>query len=150
MGLKIKATIVDRELYGDMPLPEYSTNGSAAIDLRACIQADVLLAPGSTILIGSGIALDMCEKSIAGLLLPRSGIGYKNGIVLANLVGLIDFDYTKEVKIAVWNRGDKEYIIKRGDRICQIMFIEVVKTKFQWVDSLEESIHGGFGSTGLG
>jgi len=159
MGLKIKAHVVN-ELYNGLPQPDYTTTGSAAIDLRACINDEVTLKAGHTMLIGSGVALEL-PVGVAGLLLPRSGIGYNNGIVLANLVGLIDFDYVKEVQIAVWNRSEQDFIIKRGDRICQLIFIEVLTPQIQWGNLYEATTdlrqqwqnlppyHDGFGSTGI-
>ena len=145
----IEATIVNPLIGKDIPLPTYSTEGSAGIDLRACIAAPVTIQPGETKLIGSGIAINILDSNLAAVLLPRSGLGANYGIVLANLVGLIDSDYRKEVKIAIWNRSNKPFTINQGERVCQMVFVPIVQVDFKWVAQLEENEHKGFGSTGL-
>ena len=133
----------------EIPLPEYATNGAAGIDLRACISQPITLQPQETQLIGSGIAINIQQKDIAAVLLPRSGLGAKHGIVLGNLVGLIDSDYKKEIKIAVWNRSNKPFTINPGERLCQMVFVPIIQVDFKWVTEIEDNGRGGFGSTGL-
>jgi len=145
----IEATIVNPLMGQKIPLPTYSTEGSAGIDLRACITAPLTLQPGETKLIGSGIAINIHNPNLAAVLLPRSGLGINQGIVLANLVGLIDSDYRKEIKIAVWNRSNTPFTIDPGARICQMVFVPILQVNFKWVDSLKENQRDGFGSTGL-
>ncbi|MCK5877578.1 MAG: dUTP diphosphatase [Candidatus Marithrix sp.] len=145
----IQATIVNPLIGNKFPLPSYSTDGSAGIDLRACIDTSLIIRPNATELIGSGIAINIHDPNIAAMLLPRSGLGVKHGIVLGNLVGLIDSDYRKEVKIAVWNRSTEQFTINPGERICQMIFVPIIKANFQWVDELEDNGRDGFGSTGL-
>lgn len=146
--MNIKATVVNPLIGNKIPLPVRATDGSAGIDLRACIDTSLTIRPNATELIGSGIAIDITDPNITAMLLPRSGLGVKYGIVLGNLVGLIDSDYRKEIKIAVWNRSTKPFIIRPGDRICQMVFVPVIQANFQWVDELSENGRGGFGSTG--
>ena len=141
---------------GKGDLPSYATPGSAAVDLYACFDEDYLIVPaGKTILVPSGIAVNIKDPNVAAFILPRSGLGHKDGIVLGNLVGLIDSDYQGEIKISVWNRnapGSPEFVIKRGDRLAQLMFVPVVKPVFVPVEkfSFETSRgEGGFGSTGV-
>jgi dUTP pyrophosphatase len=133
----------------EIPLPKYATDGAAGIDLRACISQPITLQHNETQLIGSGIAINIHQKDVAAVLLPRSGLGAKHGIVLGNLVGLIDSDYRKEIKIAVWNRSDKAFIIKPGERLCQMVFVPIIQVDFKWVTEIEGNGRGGFGSTGL-
>jgi len=145
----IEATIINPLLGNKIPVPSYSTDGAAGIDLRACIDSAITIKPNATELIGSGIAINIHNPNIAAMLLPRSGLGVKHGIVLANLVGLIDSDYRKEVKIAVWNRSDKPFTINPGERICQMVFVPITQVDFKWVNELEDNGRDGFGSTGL-
>jgi dUTP pyrophosphatase len=145
----IEATIVNPLMGQDIPLPTYSTAGSAGIDLRACINTALTLKPGETQLIGSGIAINIHDPNLAAILLPRSGLGVNQGIVLANLVGLIDSDYRKEIKIAVWNRSNTSFTIEPGTRICQMVFVPIAQVNFKWVDHLQDNQRDGFGSTGL-
>ncbi len=131
-------------------IPEYATKGSAGIDLRACIQEDQELLPDQSVLIPSGIAIHIQDITLAGLLLPRSGLGHKNGIVLGNLAGLIDSDYQGEIKISCWNRSRESFLIKPGDRIAQLIFFSVTQVSFDIVDEFvaTEREKGGFGHTG--
>ncbi len=145
----IEATIVNPLIGNKIPMPSYSTDGAAGIDLRACIDIAIVIKPNATELIGSGIAINIHNPNIAAMLLPRSGLGVKHGIVLANLVGLIDSDYRKEVKIAVWNRSDKSFTINPGERICQMVLVPIIQADFKWVNELEDNGRDGFGSTGL-
>jgi dUTP pyrophosphatase len=144
---KIEAKIVN-SLVADF-MPSYATDGAAGIDLRACIEKPLEIQPGETRLIGSGIAIDINDSNLSAMLLPRSGLSVKHGIVLANLVGLIDSDYRKEVKIAIWNRSDSAFTINPGDRICQMVFVPIVQVQLEWVDELNDQGRDGFGSTGV-
>lgn len=146
----IEATIINPLMGQKIPLPHYSTEGAAGLDLRACINEPLTIAPGQTQLVGSGIAIKIDDPNLTALLLPRSGLGVNQGIVLANLVGLIDSDYRKEIKIAIWNRSDKPFTLQPGDRVCQMVFVPIVQVNFQWVNELEDNQRDGFGSTGLG
>jgi len=132
-----------------MKLPQYATCGSAALDLRACLSEQTILQANETILIGSGIAISIQDPNLAGMLLPRSGLGTKYGIILANCLGLIDSDYKREIKIAVWNSSDEAFAINPGDRLCQMVFVPIVQVDFKWVDDLQDYGRGGFGSTGV-
>ena len=126
-----------------IPMPTYATDGSAGIDLRACIESPILIQPNATEIIDSGIAIAIDDPTIAAILLPRSGLGIKHGIVLANLVGLIDSDYRKEIKIAVWNRSNRPFTINQGDRICQMVFIPIIQAHFQFTEELDDNGRGG-------
>lgn len=131
-------------------IPEYATIGSAALDLRACIDDHVLLLSGECQLIPTGLAINIIDEGYAAVLLPRSGLGHKHGIVLGNLVGLIDNDYNKEIFVSLWNRSDESFVISPQDRIAQIMFIPFLRAEFQLVDELSEKGRGGgFGHTGI-
>lgn len=147
--VNIEATIIDYLMGDKIPLPTYSTNGSAGIDLRACLDKKLTLQANETQIVKSGIAIAIDNPNIAAVLLPRSGLGVNHGIVLANLVGLIDSDYRKEIKIAVWNRSNQIFTINPGDRICQMVFVPIVQVNFKWVNQLEDNQRGGLGSTGL-
>ncbi len=131
-------------------LPEYATPGSAGMDLRACIDSPIALAPGQTELIPTGIAIHIADPSLAALILPRSGLGHKHGIVLGNLVGLIDSDYQGPLIVSCWNRGHATFLVNPLDRIAQLVFIPVAKVAFQTVDEFPVTLRatGGFGSTG--
>lgn len=131
-------------------LPAYATPGAAGIDMRACIDVALELAPGQTALIPSGMAIHLADSGMAAIVLPRSGLGHKHGIVLGNLVGLIDSDYQGQVFVSAWNRGTAAYTIQPMDRIAQLVIVPVVQADFRLVDSFEASSRGegGFGSTG--
>jgi dUTP pyrophosphatase len=133
-----------------IPVPEYSTSGSAGMDLRACIEEPLKLHPGNTILIPTGISIYIEDPGLAALILPRSGLGHKHGIVLGNLVGLIDSDYQGELMISCWNRGAESFDIEQGDRIAQLVIVPVVQTRFNIVSEFVETKRGtgGFGSSG--
>jgi len=147
---KIQLKILDPRLGKEIPMPTYADPGSAGLDLRVCLEEDVVIKPGETILIPSGLSIHINDPKLASVLLPRSGLGHKHSIVLGNLVGLIDSSYTGQVFISCWNRGDTEYEIKVGDRIAQMVFIPVVQADFEIVDEFVETERGegGFGHTG--
>lgn len=150
MTKKVQVKILDARIQSEFGLPHYATSGSAGLDLRACIDAPLTLAAGETQLIPSGIAIYIDDASLAAVLLPRSGMGHKHGIVLGNLVGLIDSDYQGQVFISCWNRGQTEFTIEPGDRIAQMVFVPVVQATFDVVDEFVETQRGGggFGHTG--
>jgi dUTP pyrophosphatase len=147
---KIQLKILDERLGKDIPLPEYATSGSAGLDLRACLDEPVELAPGQTVLIPTGLAIYINDHQLAAVLLPRSGLGHKHGIVLGNLVGLIDSDYQGQVFVSCWNRGDTAFLINIGERIAQMVFVPVVQVEFEQVAEFDQSLRGagGFGHTG--
>jgi dUTP pyrophosphatase len=144
----IDVRILDERLRGQ--LPGYATPGSAGLDLRACISAPLALAPGQTELIPSGIAIHLADPGLAAVILPRSGLGHKHGIVLGNLVGLIDSDYQGPLMVSCWNRGIATYTVQPLERIAQMVIVPVVQARFRRVDSFDASARGagGFGSTG--
>jgi dUTP pyrophosphatase len=146
----IQLKILDSRLNTEFGLPNFATEGSAGVDLRACVDEPLSLEPGSTILIPSGMAIHIGDPSLAAVILPRSGLGHKHGIVLGNLVGLIDSDYQGQVFVSCWNRGDDTFVIEPGVRIAQMVFVPVVQTEFQVVEEFSESLRGsgGFGHTG--
>lgn len=146
----LKARILDERLGSEWPMPEYATDGSAGIDLRACIDKPMKLEPGATALIPSGMAIHLDDPGLAAVLLPRSGLGHKQGLVLGNLVGLIDSDYQGEVKISCWNRADKPIEIEPGQRICQLVVVPVVQVQLKVVESFSATSRatGGIGHTG--
>ncbi|MFZ5512991.1 MAG: dUTP diphosphatase [Pseudomonadota bacterium] len=148
----IQLKILDPRIGTDIPLPEYATAGSAGLDLRACIDAPLTLAPGQTELVPTGIAIHIGDPGLAAVILPRSGLGHKHGIVLGNLVGLIDSDYQGQLFVSVWNRGQSAFTIEVGERMAQLVFVPVVQAHFEVVDEFHESQRGtgGFGSTGRG
>ncbi|MBL6690059.1 MAG: dUTP diphosphatase [Pseudomonadales bacterium] len=147
---QLQVKILNDKIGKEIPLPCYSTEGSAGMDLRACLEAPLSLAPGDTILIPTGIAIYIEDPGYAALILPRSGLGHKHGIVLGNLVGLIDSDYQGELMISAWNRGQTTFSIEPGDRIAQLMLVPVLQTQFTIVDEFisTERGTGGFGSSG--
>ncbi len=147
---KIQLRILDDRLGGVIPLPEYATTGSAGLDLRACLNESLLLKPGETKLIATGMAIHIADANLAAVILPRSGLGHKHGIVLGNLVGLIDSDYQGQLFVSCWNRGDTEFTIEIGDRIAQLIFVPVEQVEFEQVREFGESDRGkgGFGHTG--
>jgi dUTP pyrophosphatase len=146
----IQLKILDERIGREFPLPAYATPGSAGMDLRACLDAPITLVPGATELIPTGISIYIADQSLAATLLPRSGLGHKHGIVLGNLVGLIDSDYQGPLMVSMWNRGDKAFTIEPGERIAQMVFVPVVQAEFVVVDefAVSERGEGGFGSSG--
>jgi dUTP pyrophosphatase len=149
---KLQVRILDPRVGRDIALPERATAGSAGLDLRACLDAPLLLEPGQTHLVPTGIAIHLDDPGLAAVLLPRSGLGHRHGIVLGNLVGLIDSDYQGEVMVSVWNRGDHPFTIEPGDRIAQMIVVPVVQVEFEIVADFEATRRGagGFGSSGRG
>ncbi len=147
---KIQLKILDERLGHEFPLPHYATDGSAGMDMRAMIDAPMELAPGQSLLIPTGLAIHIGDPTLASVLLPRSGLGHKKGIVLGNLVGLIDSDYQGQVFVSCWNRGSEPFTIEVGERIAQMVFVPVVQAEFDIVSDFEESHRGegGFGHTG--
>ena len=147
---KIQLKILDSRIGSEYPLPHYATDGAAAMDLRACLDQTLSLAPGQTELLPTGIAIHIADSGLAAVLLPRSGLGHKHGIVLGNLVGLIDSDYQGQLYVSCWNRGEDHFIIEPGERIAQMMFVPVVRPRFEVVDQFVDSSRGagGFGHTG--
>ncbi|WP_031434754.1 dUTP diphosphatase [Methylomarinum vadi] len=147
---KIQLKILDKRLGNEIPLPNYATSGSAGLDLRACLDHAVTLEPGETYLIPTGLAIHIDDPSLAAILLPRSGLGHKHGIVLGNLVGLIDSDYQGQVFVSCWNRGNTAFTIAIGERIAQMVFVPVTQVQFDCVSEFDESHRGigGFGHTG--
>jgi len=149
--LKIEVKILDKRLGHEIPMPHYGTTGSAGLDLRACLEEDKLLLPGQTLLIPTGMAIHLGDAGYAAMLLPRSGLGHKQGIVLGNLVGLIDSDYQGPLMVSLWNRGDKPFTIQVGERIAQMVVVPVVQPELVVVEDFETSTErgeGGFGHTG--
>ena len=146
----LQAKILDPRLGRDFPLPHYATPGSAGLDLRAMLQQDTLLAPGQTLLIPTGLSIYIGDPALAALILPRSGLGHKHGIVLGNLVGLIASDYQGELMVSCWNRGHTEFTLTVGERIAQLVLVPVVQAHFELVESFDESQRGtgGFGHSG--
>ncbi len=147
---KIDVKILDARLRDQ--LPHYATPGSAGLDLRACISAPLTLQPGQTELVPSGIAIHIADPGFAAMVLPRSGLGHKHGIVLGNLVGLIDSDYQGQIFVSTWNRGDAPFVLNPMERLAQLVIVPVVQAGFNIVDEFDESSRGagGFGSTGKG
>lgn len=147
---KIQLKLLDPRLGDSIDLPDYATDGSAGLDLRACLEQDMTLQPGETVLIPTGLAIHIDDPSLAAVLLPRSGLGHKHGIVLGNLVGLIDSDYQGQIFVSCWNRSQTAFDIKIGERIAQMVFVPVVQVGFEQVEefSASERGTGGFGHTG--
>jgi deoxyuridine 5'-triphosphate nucleotidohydrolase len=147
---KIQLKILDPRLGKEFPLPHYATDGSAGMDMRACLDGPLLLQPGETHLIPTGLALHIEDGGLAAMLLPRSGLGHKHGIVLGNLVGLIDSDYQGQVFVSCWNRGSSSFTVEPGERIAQMVIVPVVHAEFEVVDDFTVSDRGagGFGHTG--
>jgi dUTP pyrophosphatase len=133
-------------------LPAYATSGSAGLDLRACLDAPLTIAPGQTSLVPTGLAIHIGDPGLAAIILPRSGLGHKHGIVLGNLVGLIDSDYQGQLMVSVWNRGQEAFTLQPMDRMAQLVIVPVVQAQFRLVDDFDASARGegGFGSTGKG
>lgn len=146
----VRLRVLDARLGVDFPLPDYATSGSAGMDLRAMVDATTRLAPGETILIPTGFAMHMADPGLAAVILPRSGLGHKHGVVLGNLVGLIDSDYQGQVYVSCWNRSATEFVIEPGDRIAQLVFMPVVQAAWEVVEDFDATARGagGFGHTG--
>jgi dUTP pyrophosphatase len=146
----IQLKILDERIGTTFPMPDYATDGSAGMDLRACLDKTLELKPGQTELLPTGIAIHIADPSLAAVLLPRSGLGHKHGIVLGNLVGLIDSDYQGQLYVSCWNRGHSDFVIEPGERIAQMVFVPVVRAGFEIVDEFVDSTRGagGFGHTG--
>ncbi len=148
--MNIQLKILDKRLGTTYPLPKYATSGSAGLDLRACIDKDLILTPGMVELIPSGIAIHLADAGYAAVILPRSGMGHKHGIVLGNLVGLIDSDYQGQIMLSCWNRGSETFTITPGERIAQLVVVPVLQASFEIVEDFvaSERGKGGFGHTG--
>lgn len=146
----LQARIIDPRLGRDFPLPEYATPGSAGLDLRAMLAQDLDLEPGQTVLIPTGLAIHIADPGLAALILPRSGLGHKHGIVLGNLVGLIDSDYQGELMVSCWNRGQHPFTVTVGERLAQLVLVPVVQAHFELVEAFDDSLRGagGFGHSG--
>ena len=146
----LKTRILDSRLGSEYPLPTYATEGSAGIDLRALVEEPLTLEPGQTSLLPTGMAIHIEDPSLAAMILPRSGLGHKHGIVLGNLVGLIDSDYQGQLMVSCWNRGNTTFTVNPGERIAQLILVPVVQAELDIVDSFDESDRGagGFGHTG--
>ncbi len=146
----IQVKILDPRIGTEFPLPDYATPGSAGMDLRACLDQPLTLAPGETQLLPTGIAIHMGRSDMAAVILPRSGLGHKHGIVLGNLVGLIDSDYQGPLMVSCWNRGQEAFTVQVGERIAQLVFVPIVQARFEVVEAFEQSERGegGFGSSG--
>lgn len=147
---KIEVKILDPRVGSEYPLPEYATPGSAGMDLRACLDEPLSLQPGKTELVPTGIAIHIADPGLCATILPRSGLGHKRGIVLGNLVGLIDSDYQGQLMVSVWNRGEETQEIQPGERIAQLVILPVIQAQFDVVEDFQESERGqgGFGSSG--
>ncbi|WP_301911447.1 dUTP diphosphatase [Neisseria viridiae] len=149
MNIEVEMKVLDERM-ADF-IPAYATEGSAGLDLRACLDEEVVLQPGETLLVPTGLAIYLADPSYAAVLLPRSGLGHKHGIVLGNLVGLIDSDYQGELKVSLWNRSSEPFTVKPFERIAQMVIVPVVQAGFKRVEEFVRSSRGegGFGSTGL-
>ena len=147
---KLQLKVLDHRLGSDFPLPDYATDGSAGMDLRAMLEQPLELAPGATELIPTGIAIHIADPGLAALILPRSGLGHKHGIVLGNLVGLIDSDYQGQLFVSCWNRGQAAFRVEIGERIAQLVLVPVIRAAFERVEEFDASDRGagGFGHSG--
>ena len=147
---RVEVKWLDPRLGNEIPRPDYATDGSAGLDLRACLDEPLTLAPGQTELVPTGMAIHLGDPELAAMILPRSGLGHKHGIVLGNLVGLIDSDYQGQLFVSMWNRGDSPFTVEVGERIAQLVVVPVVQVAFEAVDEFGESARGtgGFGHTG--
>ena len=147
---RVQLKVLDKRVGNDFPLPAHATMGSAGVDLRACLDAPLTLVPGSTELIPTGIAIHIEDPGLAAVILPRSGLGHKHGIVLGNLVGLIDSDYQGQLFVSCWNRGSENFVLEPGARLAQLVVVPVVQVEFDVVDEFSASDRGegGFGHTG--
>lgn len=150
MKHRLKIKKLDARLGDSIPLPSYGTEGSAGLDLRACLDEPLTLEPGQTTLVGTGLAIHIDDPNYAAMILPRSGLGHKHGIVLGNLVGLIDSDYQGELMVSCWNRGQSSFQLEPGERLAQLVLVPVVQAEFEWVEDFAASDRGagGFGHTG--
>ncbi|WP_144212174.1 dUTP diphosphatase [Shewanella donghaensis] len=150
MKTPVELKLLDSRIGSEFPLPAYATPGSAGMDLRAMIDTTMVIEPGETVLIPTGIAVHVADPSLAAVILPRSGLGHKHGIVLGNLVGLIDSDYQGPLMVSCWNRSNEAYTIEIGDRLAQLVFVPVVQAQFTLVDEFDTSERGegGFGHSG--
>ena len=150
--MKVQVKVLDKRLGNEWPMPSYATSGSAGLDLRACVDETTLIEPGQTILVKTGLAIYIEDTQFAGLILPRSGLGHKHGIVLGNLVGLIDSDYQGELMVSVWNRSQTAFTLEPGERLAQYVLVPVVHAEFDQVEEFvaTERGAGGFGHTGQG
>jgi dUTP pyrophosphatase len=146
----LQVRVLDPRLGRELPLPSYATAGSAGMDLRACIDAALVLAAGQAQLIPTGLAIHLADPSLAAVVLPRSGLGHKHGVVLGNLVGLIDSDYQGQLLVSCWNRGAADFVIQPGERIAQLVIVPVIQVELQVVEAFTTSARGagGFGSSG--
>ena len=149
--INIKLKIINSLVGDKIPLPKYETKGSAGLDLRACLKEKLILKPGKTELIPMGFAMHLEDESLSALVVPRSGLGSKHGIVLGNLVGLIDSDYQGELMVPAWNRSDNEFEINPGDRIAQMIIVPILQANFEVVEDFDKTLRGtkGFGSSGI-
>ena len=148
--MKVQVKILDTRLGQEWPMPSYATTGSAGLDLRACLPEAITVEPGQTVLVKTGMAIYIEDPNYAGLVLPRSGLGHKHGIVLGNLVGLIDSDYQGELMVSVWNRGQTIFTLEPGERLAQYVLVPVLQAEFELVEDFAASARGagGFGHTG--
>ena len=148
--VRVQLKVLDERVGTEFDFPAYATDGSAGVDLRACLDEPLTLAPGSTELLPTGLAIYIADPHIAAVILPRSGLGHKHGIVLGNLVGLIDSDYQGQLMVSCWNRGNESFTIVPGDRIAQLVFVPVVLPEFDVVEEFEATARGegGFGHSG--
>lgn len=151
MKTPIQLKILDPRIGTEFEIPDYATDGSAGMDLRACVNESTTIEPGQTVLVPTGMSIYVADPSLAAVLLPRSGLGHKHGIVLGNLTGLIDSDYQGPLMVSVWNRGNTAFTVEPGDRIAQMIFVPIVQAKFEIVEEFVESDRagGGFGHTGV-
>ena len=150
MKQSFQVKVLDKRIGNDIPMPHYGTQGSAGLDLRAALEETLVLNPGETKLIPTGLSVYIEDNNLAAMILPRSGLGHKHGIVLGNLVGLIDSDYQGELMVSCWNRGDKPFTMEIGERIAQLVIVPVVQAEFEIVEDFvaTDRGEGGFGSTG--
>ena len=148
--LNVQLRTLDPRIGKEIPLPEYKTDGAAGLDLRACLDHPASLEPGDTLFVRTGIAIYVADPGYAAVILPRSGLGHRHGIVLGNLVGLIDSDYQGEILVSCWNRGRERYVIEPGERIAQLVVVPVARARFELVEAFPETERGtgGFGHTG--
>ncbi|MFT5708631.1 MAG: dUTP pyrophosphatase [Oceanospirillaceae bacterium] len=147
---KLQVKILDPRIGTEFPLPSHATPGSAGFDLRACLDETLIVEPGKTHLVPTGMAIHIADPNLCAMILPRSGLGHKHGIVLGNLVGLIDSDYQGQLFVSVWNRGETTFTMEPGERIAQMVLVPVVQAEFEIVDDFDSSVRGegGFGSSG--